>query len=137
MTECKKLIKINEKARATPASKEMETAAMNCMRTKNGITANSLEEHERQKRRKTGTREETEDEARMLFDSDGEDGYQVDFGYKFVAAKNLWFTLFAAEEHRQLEEDGLSIGAFKKEDGQTKKIIRRYAIEIAYLFDEN
>ena len=73
MTEYKKLIKINKKARATPASKEIETAAMNYMRTKNGITANSLEEHERQKRRKTGTREETEDEARMLFDSDGEE----------------------------------------------------------------
>jgi hypothetical protein len=64
------------------------------------------------------------------------DGYQFDFGYKLLMAQNLWLTIFATEEHRELEDRGVAIGAFQKADGETIKVLRRYALEIAYQIDE-
>lgn len=63
-------------------------------------------------------------------------GYQGDIGYKFVVAPNLWVTAVSTEEHRQLKDEGRSVGAFQRADGQTKKVLRRYALEVAYQLEE-
>lgn len=67
----KEAMTLNKNGRASPTAKVPEEAAKKHAREKNGVTASSLEELLRMKKRKSITSLETEEEADELCDSDG------------------------------------------------------------------
>lgn len=71
-------VRLAKVGRADPNSALLEEAAKKHMRTKNGITCETLEDHLRLKRRKTSNSKETQADAEALFDSEGESDEESD-----------------------------------------------------------
>lgn len=63
------------------------------------------------------------------------DGYQMDFGLSFNPKKNLYVSTAVAEEHRDNKLDGATEGAYFI-DGKESSMIRRFALELRYLFSK-
>lgn len=63
-------------------------------------------------------------------------GDQIDFGQTLEAAEGLRFTLMATQERREfIDDDGTTYGAFGSRSEATK-VIRRFAIQLAYNFND-